>query len=673
MCTGTTDNNMGALMFTLIWGYALFALVQKSAAGISTSQLHQDIGVVEFAVESDTASAVVDFCKRYECSFLGKITSKYFHIKCKEWKIRQFGGEKKLQDSAKRFYRIKSLERQHFHMNYLKTSDPQWSNMWNLNGEVVPNTRVSEAWRYGFNGSGITIAVLDSGIQVDHPDLRKNIDAVNSYDFIDQDSNITPDEISDSHGTSVTGLIAAEANNGVCIVGVAHASTIIGVRLIGKDIPVNDITEAKALTHHLSRVDIYSNSWGSYSGLLYHRLGPVSESALVDGVTLGRNGKGVIYVFAAGNGGKDDNCNADGKLSNLYTIPITSIGIDGKAAPYAEVCASAFAATYSSIPERQLTSTSLNSTCVSNSNLEGTSFSAPQASAIVALALQSNPSLTWRDVQHLIVQTSKRHNIDDDFEKQPWQINGAGFNVSQIVGFGMMDAEAMVSLAKTWTLVDQQLYCSSETKNVNKNLNNSRDVFNTTISELTSTIKDSGENCTIRSLEKVQIDVCFSFDSRRGDITLILESPSFTKSYLMTPRSMDSFITHDSPGIVTWTYTSVHFWGENIQGKWNLSMKYESEDSLNTHDVSATLISWRLHFYGISKDNAKAPDIKKINDNSSTTAVAIAVTVIVIIAVLVSGLLLYKYWPKLKQSNILKLLRMPKEISDTDPSRFERF
>lgn len=123
------------------------------------------------------------------------------------------------------------------------------------------------------------------------------------------------------------------------------------------------------------------------------------------------------------------------------------------------------------------------------------------------------------------------------------------------------------------------------------NRNNSRDVFNTTISELTSTIKDSGENCTIRSLEKVQIDVCFSYDSRRGDITLILESPSFTKSYLMTPRSMDSLSTHDLPGIVTWTYTSVHFWGENIQGKWNLSMKYEPEDSLNTHDVSG------IHFY----------------------------------------------------------------------------
>ncbi|XP_065927111.1 furin-like protease kpc-1 isoform X2 [Magallana gigas] len=662
---------MGALTFTLILGYALFAVVQKSAAGISAFQLHQDIDVVEFAVESDTASAVVDFCKRYECSFLGKVTRKYFHIKCKERKIKEFGGEKKLQDSAKRFYQIKSLEKQHFHMNYPRTNDPQWSNMWNLNGNVFPNTRVSEAWAYGLNGSGITIAVLDYGIQVDHPDLRKNIDAVNSYDFIDQDSNITPDRISESHGTEVAGIIAAEANNDVCIVGVAHASRIIGERILGDGASLTDITEAKALSHHLSKVDIYSNSWGPQEGWLYKTFGPVTESALVDGVTLGRNGKGVIYVFAAGNGGKEDNCNADGYVSNLYTIPITSIGIDGKAAPYSEVCASAFAATYSGISERQLTSTSHNSTCVSN--LVGTSYSAPEASAIVALTLQANPMLTWRDVQHLIVQTSKRHNIDDGFEKQPWQINGAGFNVSQIVGFGMMDAEAMVSLAKTWTLVDQQLYCASETKNVNKNINNSRDVSKTTISELASSIKETGQNCTIRSLEKVQIDVYFSYESRRGDFTLILESPSGTVSYLMTPRPEDSDNTHNVSEKVNWTFTSVHFWGENLQGKWNLSLKYEPEDSLNTHDVSATLISWRLHFYGITKDNAKTPDIQKINDNSSTTAVAIAVTVIAIIAVLVSGLLLYKYWPKLKQSNILKLLRMPKEISDTDPSRFERF
>lgn len=61
------------------------------------------------------------------------------------------------------------------------------------------------------------------------------------------------------------------------------APFFVGVRIIGK---TNDITQEKALSHHLSRVDIYSNSWGHKEGSLYHRLGLVSESALVDGVTL---------------------------------------------------------------------------------------------------------------------------------------------------------------------------------------------------------------------------------------------------------------------------------------------------------------------------------------------------------------------------------------------------
>ena len=68
----------------------------------------------------------------------------------------------------------------------------------------------------------------------------------------------------------------------------------------------------------------------------------------------GRNRKGSIYVYAAGNGGLNDNCNADGYIRSVYTIPITSIGFDGKAASYAEVCAPAFAAIYSGTFNRNL-------------------------------------------------------------------------------------------------------------------------------------------------------------------------------------------------------------------------------------------------------------------------------------------------------------------------------
>lgn len=72
----------------------------------------------------------------------------------------------------------------------------------------------------------------------------------------------------------------------MCIVGVAYASTIIGVRILGEDVSITDITEAMALSYKSEKVDIYSNSWGPEDGHSYTTFGRVSESALIDGVTL---------------------------------------------------------------------------------------------------------------------------------------------------------------------------------------------------------------------------------------------------------------------------------------------------------------------------------------------------------------------------------------------------
>lgn len=71
----------------------------------------------------------------------------------------------------------------------------------------------------------------------------------------------------------------------------------------------------------------------------------VFETCIVFFNFKGRNGKGVIYVISAGNGGIDDNCNADGYANSKYTIAITSVQT-GRSANYAEVCAAALAATY---------------------------------------------------------------------------------------------------------------------------------------------------------------------------------------------------------------------------------------------------------------------------------------------------------------------------------------
>ena len=83
----------------------------------------------------------------------------------------------------------------------------------------------------------------------------------------------------------------------------------------------------------------------------------------------------------------------------------------------------------------------------------GTSASAPMAAAIIALVLEANPSLTWRDVQHIIVRTSQPRNL----RATDWQTNGMGRMVSHSYGYGLMDSAAMVRSAKVWTLVPRQV------------------------------------------------------------------------------------------------------------------------------------------------------------------------------------------------------------------------
>ncbi|XP_063426101.1 furin-like protease kpc-1 [Mytilus trossulus] len=101
----------------------------------------------------------------------------------------------------------------------------------------------------------------------------------------------------------------------------------------------------------------------------------------------GRSGKGIIYTWSAGNGGTNDNCNADGFTNSIYTIGVTALGI-GKEADYAEVCAASLATVYGGITDSYLMTTSTLSRC-SDDGIEGTSYSTPIVAGIIALALQA--------------------------------------------------------------------------------------------------------------------------------------------------------------------------------------------------------------------------------------------------------------------------------------------
>ncbi|CAG2222106.1 Proprotein convertase subtilisin/kexin type 5,Proprotein convertase subtilisin/kexin type 4,Proprotein convertase subtilisin/kexin type 6,Furin-like protease 2 [Mytilus edulis] len=460
-----------------------------------------------------------------------------------------------------------------------RSNDPEWNSSWHLNDEIVPSMRISSAWSAGYNGDGVVIAVVDDGVETTHPDIDDNLDTDNDYDYYDDDDDPSPANKFDSHGTQISGLLAAEKGNGQCSLGVAYGSTILGVRVIGGP-GVTDVEEAQSLRHYVQGVDIYSMSWGPPDGYGFSTLGTLATEAIREGITTGRKGKGSIYVWAAGNGYLDDNCNGDGYVNSIYTIGITGAQ-SGKNAYYSEVCAAALAATYGgSSQDRYLTTTSINSSCTSD-YIEGTSYSCPIAAGIISLALQANTNLTWRDVQYIIVLSSDRYDLNDTYSS--WQTNGAYKQVSQVLGFGLMNAADMVYYAQHWTNVPEQLYCVTNTHFPK---------IMTTANE-TSVAKTliKSTMCSLSYIEHVTATVSFSYDRYRGLTEIFLVSPSGTESHLLTNRGKDA-VRYQEAGNLTWTFMSVHYWGENPIGNWTLQVRSHKGFT------RVTLDSWFLTLYG---------------------------------------------------------------------------
>ncbi|KHJ76671.1 peptidase, S8/S53 family [Oesophagostomum dentatum] len=181
-----------------------------------------------------------------------------------------------------------------------------------------------------------------------------------------------------------------------------------------------------------------------------------------------------IFVWASGDGGEDDDCNCDGYAASMWTISINSAINNGENAHYDESCSSTLASTFSNggrNPETGVATTDLYGRCTRSHS--GTSAAAPEAAGVFALALEANPMLTWRDLQHLTVLTSSRNSLfdgrcrdlpdlgleDEDKHRRPksncthfeWQMNGVGLEYNHLFGFGVLDAAEMVIVTlKFW-------------------------------------------------------------------------------------------------------------------------------------------------------------------------------------------------------------------------------
>ncbi|XP_074174248.1 furin isoform X3 [Rhinolophus sinicus] len=472
---------------------------------------------------------------------------------------------------------------------YQEPTDPKFPQQWYLSGVTQRDLNVKEAWAQGYTGRGIVVSILDDGIEKNHPDLAGNYDPGASFDVNDQDPDPQPryTQMNDNrHGTRCAGEVAAVANNGVCGVGVAYNAHIGGVRML--DGEVTDAVEARSLGLNPNHIHIYSASWGPEDdGKTVDGPARLAEEAFFRGVSQGRGGLGSIFVWASGNGGREhDSCNCDGYTNSIYTLSISSATQFGNVPWYSEACSSTLATTYSSgnQNEKQIVTTDLRQKCTESHT--GTSASAPLAAGIIALTLEANRNLTWRDMQHLVVQTSKPAHLNAN----DWATNGVGRKVSHSYGYGLLDAGAMVALAQNWTTVAPQRKCVidilTEPKDIGKRL------------EVRKTVSAClGEPSHIMRLEHAQARLTLSYN-RRGDLAIHLVSPMGTRSTLLAARPHD----YSADGFNDWAFMTTHSWDEDPSGEWVLEIENTSE--ANNY---GTLTKFTLVLYGTAPEGLPTP------------------------------------------------------------------
>ena len=532
------------------------------------------------------------------------------------------------------------------------TQDPLFAQQWSLdntgqtsfaaNGGVAgQDLNMRQTLADGPTGAGVQVAVVDTGLEICHPDLAANVEPGLSYNFnapiwhgAQADDPFLPTVLG-GHGTSVAGLIAAAANNGIGGRGVAPAARLRGFNFLAvpdQEIVFFDALGMSGANPQSDDVHVFNMSFspvGSAQNL------PADQRELFwSGVTDLRDGRGALYVKAAGNAfglcTKSDvdplldlstelGCtaaNLDGTNNLPYVIVTGGFSADGKRSSYSSAGAALWvvapAGEYGFDHPAMITTDQmggdrgyglyggpLSSDPVNNplgdytSTFNGTSAAAPNASGAVALLLETQPELTWRDVKHLLARTARQLHADIPrvrvaFGGTPavlqhgWITNAAGYHFHNWYGFGAIDVDAALALAATHAPNSLGVFTESDPVRL---------ATGVTIPDHDGGGLTQAQNVTglsrTANVEAVQLRIEVTHANPR-DLGLELISPAGTRS-VINPVFNHALIGVDNP--LDWTILSNAFYGEPPTGEWTLNVIDAAEGTIGTLDA------WSLIFY----------------------------------------------------------------------------
>lgn len=478
-------------------------------------------------------------------------------------------------------------------------TDPLVANQWHLENTInIGDINASAIYDLGYTGAGITVGILefnDDNFKVDHEDL-----AANWAQSLSMDTTPFSNIDSQTHAVSVAGLIAGVANNGIGIAGVAYDSKLARLR------NGTMLVLGSAMQWRFNQIQIHNNSWGPANPpFLFpaHTEDDYVMDAYERGIRFGRSGAGRIYLFSAGNDGPVDRVDYQPLASSRWSMAIGAVDENNDIASYSQPGTSLFATTYSGpggpSPFRQIQTTGIDlpeppgpfgvdETYIPDINgrglgFNGTSASCPIAAGIVALMLDANPNLTYRDVQHIIADTA----IPSNFVNQSlyfyvgggslvgetwWQVNGAFTRHSDEYGFGVIDALAAVTAAESWTGVREQRVLDTFLIPVAATIPPAQFVeFPPDSGEFVIDTAAFGINWSTTfcvkpdiALEAVELEITAT-GGWAGDLEILLISPWGTVSPLAVPRP-------DPGNYTNYVFTTLKHWDERSAGEWTLQI-----------------------------------------------------------------------------------------------------
>lgn len=277
-----------------------------------------------------------------------------------------------------------------YHLDVFSSNDPLFSNQWPLNTSNGIN--VENAWQITEGSSKIKIAVIDEGVDLNHPDLTGNL--LSGFDPTGNNTN-GGQLLGESHGTACAGIIGASKDNGIGISGVSPKCKIIPVHVsFGNNSQIQWFADAIEWAWQ-NDADIISNSW---------KISPPSSAvtiAINNAVNNGRNGLGSIIVVASGN--DTSSVSYPANLPNVIAVGASSNnGVKELYSNYGSELDVVAPGGNSNIYTTDITGSDGYDPGNYTSSFSGTSAACPHAAGVLGLILSVNRCLTWQEAKSIL-------------------------------------------------------------------------------------------------------------------------------------------------------------------------------------------------------------------------------------------------------------------------------